>query len=411
MPATPVHEQTALVRDLLAHIHDYGYCQAHPLTAWVPERAGSRVERMRILRQAVLEAMETMRPRPGAQPTSPAARSYQVLRQHYVEGRLLKEIAFDFSVSPRQVYRYLRKAEEDLTALLHARLSPNASQSPSSTPNHESRAQLLQVQADRLSSQVEPLSLDSMVAAATEFVSRLALDCNIDLRCSEIGSNLTVLANAQLLRHALLNALSHCVKQAPEGSSLQIGAHAVGSAIEVVISGAYLGGAHAELPDEVRRLVSSAGGDTHTRIEGQRVHHTLTFRDQARQRFLVIDDNAGMGELVRRYLTDSQFVVSSTTDGREGLRQAIESPPNVILLDVLLADEDGWQILQQLLSTPETAQIPVIVCSVFNDPELAHSLGATAFLTKPLRRPQLLSALAAVATAVDTRGETRAARP
>jgi CheY-like chemotaxis protein len=54
---------------------------------------------------------------------------------------------------------------------------------------------------------------------------------------------------------------------------------------------------------------------------------------------------------------------------------------------------DGWEVLQRLRNMPETAQIPVVICSIFNDPKLAYSLGATALLTKPVKREELFEIL------------------
>lgn len=67
--------------------------------------------------------------------------------------------------------------------------------------------------------------------------------------------------------------------------------------------------------------------------------------------------------------------------------------PDVILLDVMMPHQDGWQVLQRLQAQVGTQHIPVIVCSVFDDPELARSLGAVDFLPKPVSRLQLLRAL------------------
>jgi len=393
MPTTSESEHTTLVRDLLAHLHDYGYCQTHPLTAWVPERSGSQIERMRILRQAVLETIETMRPRPGTSPTASSARSYQVLRKHYVEGHLIKEIAGEFSLSPRQLYRYLRRAEQDLTALLRARLAPTPPPDPASSARDLSRAELLQKQTDRLSGQVRVVPLGAAIDNALQLSSRLAKGRRMVVNYAHPTDDLVALANPQLLHYALLNTLSHCIRQATMGSKLCIGAGPANGGVQVVVDATTIGSALGRLPDEVERLVQSAGGTVRSRITGENSRHVLTFPAQSRRRLLVIDDNAGMGELVRRYLTSSQYAVDATTDGKQGLEQAVETPPDIILLDVLLGDEDGWQILQQLKARPETERVPVIVCSVFNDPDLARSLGASGYCTKPLRRPQLLSAL------------------
>jgi len=54
---------------------------------------------------------------------------------------------------------------------------------------------------------------------------------------------------------------------------------------------------------------------------------------------------------------------------------------------------DGWEVLQRLRNGPQSAEIPVIMCSVLDSPELAYSLGASLFLPKPVSRDDVLSAL------------------
>jgi CheY-like chemotaxis protein len=67
--------------------------------------------------------------------------------------------------------------------------------------------------------------------------------------------------------------------------------------------------------------------------------------------------------------------------------------PDAIILDVMMPEMDGWEFLQRLRARPETALIPVVICSIFNDPELAYSLGASLYLPKPVSRDNVLKAL------------------
>jgi CheY-like chemotaxis protein len=109
---------------------------------------------------------------------------------------------------------------------------------------------------------------------------------------------------------------------------------------------------------------------------------------------LVIDDNEGLVSLLQRYLTDQTCRVVAATSGEEGLRLAQQLRPAAIVLDVMMPVMHGWEVLQRLRAHQQTTDIPVIICSVFNNPELAQALGATLFLPKPIRQEEILAALA-----------------
>lgn len=108
---------------------------------------------------------------------------------------------------------------------------------------------------------------------------------------------------------------------------------------------------------------------------------------------LVVDDNADMVALFKRYVGGRNVSVVGTTDGEQSLSLAAELQPQIITLDVMMPDQDGWEILQQLKRAPNTKDIPVIICSVLNEPELAHSLGAADIITKPVSQVKLLEVL------------------
>jgi CheY-like chemotaxis protein len=108
---------------------------------------------------------------------------------------------------------------------------------------------------------------------------------------------------------------------------------------------------------------------------------------------LVIDDNEGLLRLVERFLQGQACRVIATRHGQEGLRLAQELVPDVVILDVMMPEMDGWELLQRLRTHPRTAGIPVIVCSVIKDPNLARSLGASLFLPKPVSREEIMTGL------------------
>ena len=108
---------------------------------------------------------------------------------------------------------------------------------------------------------------------------------------------------------------------------------------------------------------------------------------------LIIDDNEGLVNLLERYLTDRACRVITAANGQEGWQLAQTTLPDAIVLDVMMPEIDGWEVLQRLRNDPQTANIPVIVCSVVIEPDLAQALKASLFLPKPVRRVDVLDAL------------------
>jgi signal transduction histidine kinase/DNA-binding response OmpR family regulator len=108
---------------------------------------------------------------------------------------------------------------------------------------------------------------------------------------------------------------------------------------------------------------------------------------------LVIDDDATVQDLLRRWLNRDGFRVETAADGATGLARARELRPAIITLDVMMPGMDGWEVLAALKENPETADIPVIVVSIVDEKGLGFSLGAADYLTKPLDFSRLSSVL------------------
>jgi signal transduction histidine kinase len=108
---------------------------------------------------------------------------------------------------------------------------------------------------------------------------------------------------------------------------------------------------------------------------------------------LLIDDDAASRELVERILAKDGLRMLHASSGQEGLRLANERRPDAILLDVILPDQDGWAVLAAITTKLELAGIPVIVTTAAEEQGLATTLGATAYLIKPVAPEQLRAAI------------------
>jgi CheY-like chemotaxis protein/nitrogen-specific signal transduction histidine kinase len=108
---------------------------------------------------------------------------------------------------------------------------------------------------------------------------------------------------------------------------------------------------------------------------------------------LIVDDDAVARELLELRLSAHGFRCHSVASGVEGLAQARALRPMLIVLDVFLADSDGWELLRSLRAAPETAAIPVVMATVSAERRTSFSLGAVDHLVKPVSAEALAQAL------------------
>ncbi|RDV36877.1 response regulator [Bradymonadaceae bacterium TMQ3] len=106
-------------------------------------------------------------------------------------------------------------------------------------------------------------------------------------------------------------------------------------------------------------------------------------------RVLVIDDDTTVHQLMTRYLVKQGFRVHTTTGGEEALAMARRVRPDVITLDVLMPEIDGWDMLKRLKADEVLKAIPVVMVTIISEKNLGISLGASDYLTKPVDRQEL----------------------
>jgi signal transduction histidine kinase/DNA-binding response OmpR family regulator len=105
---------------------------------------------------------------------------------------------------------------------------------------------------------------------------------------------------------------------------------------------------------------------------------------------LVIDDNHHDRKFLHRYLTSEGYNVVMATNGKHGLQMAKELVPDMITLDVMMPEMDGWETLVALKNDSYLCNIPVVMSSIIEDRHLAQTLGAVDYVTKPVEKDRLI---------------------
>jgi CheY-like chemotaxis protein len=389
---TPPETFVEQVKQVLEHLYDFPYLEGHLLAAESaqPPGAGRPAETPgQRLRREGLSAIEALSPGPGVPLRAPHARIYNLLHLHYVEGMTIQETAHELSISLRQAYRDLRHGEESVAAVLWGRRA-----APAPPEAGAAQAPSVQTEIARLETHPRPVDLQRLIQYAQKAVERLAAQRAVDLHIEAPPEPMIVAVDQAVAQQVLVNMLSHAVQQAQAGT-LEVSLASEQEQIRLTLrytldpkaTGALL------INDVVAQLAARLGWKVQQEDQpaGARL---VSLRMAAHgSTVLVIDDNEGLVELLERYLAGYACRLVAATSGQAGLELAQELAPDAIVLDVMMPGMDGWELLQIMRTRSQTATIPVIICSVFNDPELAYSLGASLFLPKPVSRDGILAAL------------------
>jgi DNA-binding response OmpR family regulator len=116
-------------------------------------------------------------------------------------------------------------------------------------------------------------------------------------------------------------------------------------------------------------------------------------------RVLVAEDERDVAELIRYTLAREGFDVVVAANGAEALRQAQDSRPDLVLLDLMLPQVNGWELCRRLKQDPATRALPVIMLTARSeegDKVLGFELGADDYVTKPFSARELVARVRAV---------------
>jgi signal transduction histidine kinase/DNA-binding response OmpR family regulator len=108
---------------------------------------------------------------------------------------------------------------------------------------------------------------------------------------------------------------------------------------------------------------------------------------------LIASESPDINHLLEIYLAGGPYEVATAADGMELLRKAQEQNPSAIIMGVSIPKMDGWEVLKELKSDPETMHIPVVIISSTDNKDMALSLGAVDYMEKPVNRAKLIKVL------------------
>ena len=404
------------LRTALTHLYDPAVLRDSLLV----NRFGldSRADAIVALRRILVKAIESLGPSDQVPPQSNAWRYYQILYGRYTEQFTQIEVSNDLGLS----VRHLRRLEQAALQVLADRLWTSfeliegelVRAVPEADANTTPPSMALGREEELAWSQTafpnESVEVDALIQSALQTAEPMIRSSKLQV-AYEANEGLPRLAIQLVpMRQALLNILTTALDWLPEGQLAIRADNQPGAGhIQISITGtSSLTSLAAEtgpgIADErlqlARQLVEFSDGDLKI-ISDEDADQAFVFRLKLPMdeqiTVLAIDDNPDTLALLGRYTAGTRYRLLGESDPGRCLAVAEESLPDIILLDVLLQDLDGWELLGRFRAHPRLCDRPVIVCTILPQRDLALSLGAAGFLSKPLSQRQLLSVLDAQA--------------
>jgi signal transduction histidine kinase/CheY-like chemotaxis protein len=296
---------------------------------------------------------------------------------------------------------------------------------------------LSKVEAGQMELRLQTVNIGEIIEQVQQTVEPLAAQKKIQVIVGEPNAG-TINADGGKVKQMLLNLVSNAVKFTNEGGTVTVSSSRLRDSVEISVADTGIGIAKHDYPrvfQEFQQLDSGIGrqqggtglGLALTRrfanLHGGEVRFVsevgkgsvFTIRlplearpvaapvlprpvaapkvEDSRPLVLVVEDDAAAAELLSRQIERAGFRTEVARTGKQALADARTRKPAAITLDILLPDLDGWEVLTRLKKDEATSQIPVVVVSVVDNPELGMALGALDYFVKPVPGNQLMSRL------------------
>jgi CheY-like chemotaxis protein len=360
-------------------------------------------ESVAALQERITRAIEDLRPEPGAPADSRPRRDFEVLHYRFVVKLSQEQTAARMGRSVRSIQRAQREATHLLARRLWEQqppegaaeeLLPTAPLSPGLAEWHSQvRQELVALQRS-----VGPTGVDLWEATHGALrIARASLeDRGIHLEAAGEETDARVRYHPSVLHQILLDGIQ-ALAQSVSSGVISLSIQRQRERVRLAIVGRP---AEARGPIDAplaRELLSALGGTIESSFDDDSVLIVVELStvpsSVGQATVLLVDDNPDLVTVFEAYCTGTRYRIVPVRGGQQVQEAIREHSPDVILLDVMLPDVDGWDLLLELQTDPATKSLPVIVCSVVVTENLALALGAALYLPKPVYREQLISAL------------------
>jgi CheY-like chemotaxis protein/AraC-like DNA-binding protein len=362
------------------------------------------------VQSAIFAAVEDiLQPQPSTPAGARTKRIYDVLHSRFVLKLTQEETASRLHMSISSVKRAQREAVHTLARQLWQRFrqesSPGdlaetvkAKKRRPGTQGHDAQAADWRSQAKHELASLQA-SAPGVVSNVGETIRRVLElerarsswhDVHADMAFVQPG--LVAAIHPSVLRQILIAVLGRLARRTSTGE-IQVYASLEDGNVKITLATTISAESRINENEFIRDILKPDDVSITVHIEGEHTFAHVRAPSPGKITVLVIDDNSDLVHFYRRATRGTKYRIVHLAEGEGALEEIRASTPDVIVLDVMLPDIDGWELLMRLYESTATRSIPVIICSVVREKELALSLGASLYLSKPVEAEKFRQAL------------------
>ena len=390
------------LREGLNNLRDPNALRRSPLIGIfaIPNRMDIPMELQRLLTAAV----QGLEPQQNEEPDSRAWRMYESLYYRYIEQYDQDAVSSQMGMSVRQVRREQKAAMEALCYKLwdEYHLDTQTAPSPDTPPPADTLEKVLSEEVSWLKDEPieDPAELGSMLPNVLNLFRPMGKEYGVQLELDLDETCPRAAVDSIAMRQVLINLLGIAVPRAARHGQLLITTRQMGVEIQLMIQcpvfsspPSFFSKVEQFRLDVSKVLLQHFGGRLTVTIEKNEFYAALTLPGLEQLPVMLVDDNDGTHQLFQRFSSGTRYHLVGVHNPAEAQAMVEKHSPQAIILDVMMPRVDGWELLNRLSANPASSQIPVIICTIMAQEELALSLGAKGFLQKPVARQSFLSEL------------------